>query len=43
MECDSPTGVRSGEDEIEARRVEMISNPAYETLTCSKEHISSKQ
>ena len=33
-----PTGVRS-EDEIAARRVEMIPNPAYETVTCGEKHI----
>ena len=37
---DCPTGVEGGEDEIAARRVEMTLNPAYETLTCSKEHVS---
>ena len=43
VECDYPTGVRSGIDEVAAIRVEMIPNPAYETMTCSKEHVSSKQ
>ena len=42
VECEYP-GVKSREDEIEARKVEMIPNPAYETATCSKEHVSSKQ
>ena len=36
---DYPTGVRSGEDEIQAVQVEMIPNPAYGTVTCSKEHV----
>ena len=39
VEYDYPTGVGSGEDEIAAGRVEMTSNPAYGTVTCSKEHI----
>ena len=43
VECDYPTDVGSGEDEMTAIRVEMILNPAYETVTCSKEHDSSKQ
>ena len=36
---DYPTGVRSGEDEIQAVQVEMIPNPSYGTVTCSKEHV----
>ena len=38
-----PTGVGSGEDKIAAVRVEMIPNPAYETMTQSKKHVSSKK
>ena len=36
-----PTGVRSGEDGIAAslRKVEMILNPSYGTVTCSKKHV----
>ena len=40
---DYPTGVKSGEDEIEAVQVEMTPNSAYRTVTCSKEHASCKQ
>ena len=36
---DSPTGVWSDEDEVAARRVEITPNPAYETVTCSEEHV----
>ena len=34
--------VASGEDKIATRIVEMTSNPAYGTGTCSKEHVSSE-
>ena len=40
---DYPTDVRSGEDERADRRVEKIPSPVYVTVTCSKEHVSSKQ
>ena len=33
---DCPTRVGSREDEIAAKRVEMTPNPAYRTVTCSK-------
>ena len=39
VERDYPTGVWSGEDEIAARRVEMIPNPAYGTVTCGEKHV----
>ena len=36
VEYDYPTGVGTGEDGIAAGRVEMIPNPAYGTVTCSR-------
>ena len=42
VECDYPTSVRSGEDEIAAEQVEMTANPSYETVTCSKKHVFNK-
>ena len=39
---DYPTGVGSEKDEIAARRVEMTTNPAYRSVTCSEEHACSK-
>ena len=38
---DYPTSVGSGKDEIAVIRVEMTPNPAYMTVTCSEEHVSS--
>ena len=42
--CDYSTGVRSGKDEVATslRRVEMIPNPVYGTVTCSKDACLSK-
>ena len=39
---DYPTGVVIGEDKIATSTVEMTSNPAYRTVTCSEECVSTK-
>ena len=36
---DYPTGVGSGKNDIEARKVVMTPNSANGTVTCSKEHV----